>query len=116
MQTELVERILGDRHLLDAIARAAVYGERGLGAMEDAVADDIASMMISRLAAAGAPGHQRVAHLPVNCPERWQQIEERYGRPFLKIMVRRTDKHLGYLALLALTDVDQEPPTGGPPR
>ena len=103
MQTEIVEEILRDRHRLDAIARAVVSGERGLGPVADAVADDVASLMINRLAAAHAPGHQRVAHLDWNCPERWQRVKERYGRRFLQILIRRTGKHLDHLALLTLT-------------
>jgi hypothetical protein len=104
MQTEIVEELLRDRHRLDAIARAVVSGERGLGPVEDVVADDLASLMINRLAAAQAPGHQRVAHLHWNCPERWERMQERYGRRFLQILIRRTDKHFGHQALLALTD------------
>ena len=102
MQREIVEELLRDRHKLDAIARAVVSGERGLGQKEDAVADDVASLMINRLAAAQAPGHQGVAHLRWDCPERWQRIEERYGRRFLQILIRRTGKHLDHLALLTL--------------
>jgi hypothetical protein len=103
MQGEVVEGLLRDRHTLDAIARAVVSGERGLGPTEDRIADDVASLMINRLAAAQAPGHRRVAHLRWDCPERWRRIEEHYGCPFLQRLIRRTDKHLGHLALLALT-------------
>lgn len=103
MQPEIIEQLLKDRHALDAIARAVVSGERGLGEAEDTIADDVASLMINRLAAALAPGHRRVAHLKWNCPERWQRIEARYGRQFLRILIQRTDKHLDHLALLTLT-------------
>ena len=103
MPAEIVEEFLRDRHTLDAIARAIVSGERGLGQREDTIADDVASLMINRLAAAQAPGHQRVAHLRWNCPERWQRVEERYGRRFLQILIRRTGKHLDHRALLTLT-------------
>jgi hypothetical protein len=104
MQAEIVEGFLRDRHSLDALARAIVSGERGLGPMEDTIADDVASLMINRLAAAQAPGHRRVAHLRLDCPERRPRVEERYGRRFLQLLIRRTDKHLDHLALLTLTD------------
>jgi hypothetical protein len=104
MQAEIVEGFLKARNTLDAIARAIVSGERGLGEAEDRIADDVASLMINRLAAAQAPGHRRVAHLRWDCPERRPRIEERYGRPFLQLLIRRTDKHLDHLALLTLTD------------
>jgi hypothetical protein len=98
-----IQTIGGNRHRLDAIARAVVTGARGLGTMEDAIADDIASIMIGRLRAAGVPGYHRVAHLTVDPAERWQHVKQRYGRELLDLLIRRTDKHLGSAALLAYT-------------
>src|SRR2546423_821445 len=53
MRSQSVQELLNDRHALDAIARAIVSGERGLGDAEDAIADAVASLMINRLDAAG---------------------------------------------------------------
>jgi hypothetical protein len=103
---ETIQELLKDRHALDAIARAIVSGERGLGDTSDAIADDVASLMINRLAAAGVPGHQRVAHLPWNAPERRSRVEQGYGRELLDVLIRRTDKHLAHAAMMAYTRGD----------
>ena len=100
---DTIQELLKDRHVLDAIARAVVTGERGLGEVADKIADDIASIMINRLAASEAQGHGRVAHLEWNVPQCWQAVEDRYGREFLGLLIRRTDKHLAYAAMIALT-------------
>jgi hypothetical protein len=104
MDTETLLDFLKDRHALDAVARAVVTGERGLGSAQDRMADDVASLMINRLAAAEVPGHRCVAHLDWNAPRRRQSIEQRYGRGLLEALIRRTDKHLAHAALVALTD------------
>jgi hypothetical protein len=101
-----IQELLRDRHALDAIARAIVNGERGLGETADAIADDVASLMINRLAAAGVPGHGRVAHLPWNAPDRRARVEGRYGRELLDVLIRRTDKHLAHAAMIAFTRGD----------
>ena len=100
---EGMRELLKDRHALDAIARAVVTGDRGLGAVEDTVADDVASIMINRLAAAAVHGYRRVAHLEWNTPHRWQSVEDRYGRDLLGLLIRRTDKFLAHAAMIALT-------------
>ena len=104
VQAEAIQELLKDRHALDGIARAVVSGERGLGEAKDRIADDVASIMINRLAAVGVPGHGRVAHLEWNAPERWRCVEERYGRELLDLLIRRTDKHLAYAAMMACGD------------
>src|SRR5262245_14930364 len=93
---ESVQKLLNDRHELDAIARAIVSGERGLGDAADAIADAVASLMINRLEAAGAAGHRRVAHLPWNETERRMRVERLIGRELLDALIRRTDKHLAH--------------------
>jgi hypothetical protein len=98
-----LHEILHDRHALEAIARAVVSGERGLGEAADALADAVASLMINRLEAAGVGGHARVAHLRWNEPGRRLRVEQLYGREFLEVLIRRTDKHLAHAAMLALT-------------
>jgi hypothetical protein len=103
MRPESIEELLRDRHALDVIARAIVSGERGLGDLADVIADDVASLMINRLAAAGVAGHRRVAHLAWDAPGRRQQVEGRYGRELIDVLVRRTDKHLAHAAMLAFT-------------
>jgi hypothetical protein len=103
MERDLIRAILGDRHRLDAVARAVVTGARGLGAMEDAIADDMASIMSDRLRAAGVTGYHRVADRTDDPAERWQHVKQRYGRELLDLLIRRTDKHLGAAALLAYT-------------
>ena len=103
---ETIQELLKDRHAVDAIARAIVSGERGLGAMADAIADDAASLMINRLEATGVAGHQRVAHLRSDDPERRPRVEKRYGRELLTVLVRRTDKHLAHAAMLAVNRGD----------
>jgi hypothetical protein len=100
---ELVRKLPVDRHALDAVARAVVSGERGLGAEEDALADAVASLMINRLDAANAAGHARVAHLRWDVPDRRWQVEQRYGRELLELLIRRIDKHLGHAAMVAFT-------------
>jgi hypothetical protein len=105
MERDIIQTVLGDRHRLDAIARAVVTGARGLGAVEDAMADDLASIMSDRLRAAGVTGYHRVAEQTGDPAERWQQIKQRYGRELLDLLIRRTDKHLGSAALLAYTGV-----------
>jgi hypothetical protein len=107
MRSEIVQELLQDRHALDAIARAIVSGERGLGDAADAVADDVASLMINRLAAAGVAGHRRVAHLRWKAPRRRTRIEQQYGRELLNILIQRTDKHLAHAAMLAFTRGDR---------
>lgn len=106
MRSAIVQELLKDRHALDAIARAIVSGERGLGDAADAVADDVASLMINRLAAAGVAGHQRVAHLRWKAPRRRQRVERQYGRELLDVLIRRTDKHLAHAAMMAFTRGD----------
>ena len=106
MRPELVQELLNDRHALDAIARAIVSGERGLGDAEDAIADDVASLMINRLAAAGVAGHQRVAHRRWNAPRRRPRVERQYGRELLDVLIRRTDKHLAHAAMMAFARGD----------
>jgi hypothetical protein len=107
MKTEIVQELLKDRHALDAIAHAIVSGERGRGDAADAIADDVASLMINRLAAARVPGHDRVAQLPWNEPARRPEVERRYGRELLDILIQRTDKHLAHAAMLAFTRGDR---------
>src|SRR4051794_25699704 len=94
---DLAKTLLADRHALDAIARAVVSGERGLGAERNDLADAIASLMINRLAAANAVGHARVAHLRWAEPLRQTAIEKRYGRELVRDLTRRTDEPLAYL-------------------
>jgi hypothetical protein len=101
---------LNDRHALDAITRAVVSGERGLGASEDAIADAVASLMINRLDAAKVPGHERVAHLCWDDPDRRPRIEREYGRELLNILIKRTEKHLAHAAMIAFTGGDPEQP------
>src|SRR5262245_39366578 len=96
-----MRELLKDRHALDAIARAIVTGERGLDKEADEIADAVASLMINRLAAAGVPGHGRVAHLPWNDPGRKSRVEQAYGRELVSVLIRRTDKHLAHAAMLA---------------
>lgn len=103
MERDKISAFLGDRHRLDAVARAVVTGARGLGAMEDAIADDVASIMSDRLRAAGVTGYHRVADLTADPVERWQRVKQRYGRELLDLLIRQTDKHLGAAALLAYT-------------
>jgi hypothetical protein len=103
MEREVLQTICRDRHRLDAIARAVVTGARGLGAMEDMIADDLASVMSDRLRAAGAAGNASVARLAGDPAARWQHVKQRYGRELLDLLIRRTDKHLGAAALLAYT-------------
>jgi hypothetical protein len=103
MPAEAIQALLADRHALDAIARAIVSGERGLGDAADAIADDIASLMISRLDATGVPGHRRVAHLLADAHDQRQAVERRYGRELLEVLIRRTDKHLAHAAMIAYT-------------
>jgi len=105
-RSEGVQELLNDRHALDAVARAIVSGERGLGDAADAIADAVASLMINRLEAAGVAGHRRVAHLRWNDPDRRPQVERLYGRKLLEALIRRTDKHLAHAAMLALTRGD----------
>src|SRR5262249_42691574 len=81
------QRLLSDRHELDAMARAIVSGERGLGGAADAIVDAVASLMINRLEAAGVAGHQRVAHLPWNEPERRLHFERLMGRELLEALI-----------------------------
>ncbi len=107
MHPDAIQDLLNDRHSLDAIARAVVHGERGLGEGADAIADDVASLMINRLAAAGVAGHQRVAHRPWNDPRRKHSVEHQYGRELLTVLIRRTDKHLAHAAMLALTSANR---------
>jgi hypothetical protein len=102
-RTVAVHQLLTDRHALDAIARAIVTGERGLGGAGDAIADAVASLMINRLQAAGVAGHQRVAHLRRDDPDRRPRVERLYSRELLEALIRRTDKHLAHAAMLALT-------------
>jgi len=104
---ESLRELFRDRHTLDAIARAIVSGERGLGEIADRIADDFASIMINRLEANGVPGYSRVAHLPRNAPERWARIEREYGREVRDLIIRRTDKHLAHAAMLACTRGDR---------
>jgi hypothetical protein len=106
MRSENVRGLLNDRHALDAIARAIVSGERGLGDAADAIADDIASLMINRLAAARVSGHHRVAHLRWNAPGRRRRVERHYGRELLNVLIHRTDKHLAHAAMMAFTRGD----------
>lgn len=103
MEQNSLSAFLGDRHRLDAVARAAITGARGVGAVEDAIADDIASIMSDRLRAAGVAGYHRVADQPADPAERWQRVKQRYGRELLDLLIRQTDKHLGAAALLAYT-------------
>jgi hypothetical protein len=107
VQPETIGELLKDRHALDAIARAVVSGERGLGEAADELADAVASLMINRLAAAGVPGHRRVAHLHWNDPGRKSRVEQAYGRELLNILIQRTDKHLAHAAMLAYTRGDR---------
>jgi hypothetical protein len=107
MRPENVPELLRDRHALDAIARAIVSGERGLGDAADAIADAVASLMINRLAAARVPGHRRVAHLPWNVPDRRQRVEQQYGRDLLDVLFQRTAKHLAHAAMMAFTRGDR---------
>jgi hypothetical protein len=87
---------------VDAVARAVVSGERGLGEVEDALADDLASLMINRLAATGVPGYHRVAHLTWDAPDRSRRLEDRYGREALQRLIRRVGKHLDHAAMAAV--------------
>lgn len=103
MRPEEIAELLRDRHALDAIARAVVSGERGLGDAADAIADDVASLMIGRLEAAGVPGHRRVAHLEWDPAGRRREVERRCGRDLLTILLQRTDKHLAHAAMMART-------------
>ena|SRR5437016_2426913 len=106
MRPEIVQELLNDRHALDAIARAIVSGERGLGDAADAIADDVASLMINRLAAARVSGHRRVSHLRWNAPRRRPRVERQYGRELLNVLIQRTDKHLAHAAMLTFTRGD----------
>jgi hypothetical protein len=106
-QSEIVRELMKDRHALDAIARAIVSGERGLGDAADAIADDVASLMINRLAAARVSGYRRVAHLQWNAPGRRQRVEQYYGRELLSVLIQRTDKHLAHAAMMAITRGDR---------
>jgi hypothetical protein len=105
MERDIIQTVLGDRHRLDAIARAVVTGARGLGAIEDAMADDVASIMSDRLRAAGVTGYHRVATQAGDPAERWQHVKQRYGRELLDLLIRRTDKHPGSAALRAYASV-----------
>jgi hypothetical protein len=107
MKTEIVQELLKDRHALDAIARAIISGERGRGDAADAIADAVASLMINRLAAARVSGHDRVAHLRWSEPGRRPEVERRYGRELLDVLIQRTDKHLAHAAMLAFTRGDR---------
>jgi hypothetical protein len=108
MSTDTLRELLKNRHALDAIARAVVSGERGLGEAEDALADDVASLMINRLGAAQAAGHRRVAHLEWNGTERRQRVEQRYGRELVHLIIRRTDKQLAHAAFMAFMHGDTQ--------
>jgi len=103
MRPECIQDVLNNCLALDAIACAIVNGERGLGDTEDAIADAVASLMINRLDAAGVAGHQRVAHLRWNDPDRRPRVEQLYGRELLDALIRRTDKHLAHAAMIAYT-------------
>src|SRR5437870_2433916 len=103
---QAARELMKDRHTLDAIARAVVTGERGLGDVEDRIADDVASIMIHRLQAVGAPGPSRVAHLDGNDVSRWERVERSCGRELLDLLIRRTDKHLAYAAMIRLNHGD----------
>jgi hypothetical protein len=107
MEPESLRELLQDRHRLDRTARAIVSGERGQGEEVDLIADHLASIMINRLAAAGVPGHSRVAHLACDAPHRWPEVKRRYGRELIDVLVRRTDKHLAHAAMMALTRGDR---------
>jgi hypothetical protein len=107
VRSAIVRELLKDRHALDAIARAIVSGERGLGDAADAIADDIASLMINRLAAARVSGHDRVAHLQWNAPGRSRRVERQHGRELLDVLIQRTDKHLAHAAMMAFTRGDR---------
>jgi hypothetical protein len=85
-----------DRHTLDAVARAVVSGERGLGEEEDKLADDVALLMPTKLKALDAPGLNRVAQ---RTPLHLHEFRERYGDALLRLMLARVDKHLAMLAL-----------------
>jgi hypothetical protein len=98
---EHIQELLKDRHALDAIARAVVTGERGLGPVDDAIADDIAAIMTGRLAAARSPGERREPDLPPDLSTRRQRAEQQYGRQMVELLIRRTDKHLGQAAMAA---------------
>jgi hypothetical protein len=107
MRLEMIQEMLKDRHAIDAIARAVVSGERGLGDAADAIADAIASLMINRLEATGVPGYHRVAHLRWNAPRRRPRVERQYGRELLHLLIQRTDKHLAHAAMMTCTRGDR---------
>jgi hypothetical protein len=88
------QQLLSDRHTLDTIARAVVTGERGLGGSFDRMADDIASLMINRLAALKALGFGRVAHLTWDDPIRWQETANHYSERTIRTILVRVEKHL----------------------
>jgi hypothetical protein len=106
MRPEIIQELLKDRHALDAIARAIVSGERGLGDTADEIADAVASLMINRLAAAHVSGYHRVGHLQWDAPDRRLRVERHYGRELLNVLIQRTDKHLAHTAMLAYTRGD----------
>ena len=83
-----------DRHTLDRVAQAVVTGERGLDDIFDRMADDVASLMINRLAAFDAQGLGRVAHLTWNDPVRRQKVIDHYGERVIQAILIRVEKHL----------------------
>lgn len=87
-----------DRHTLDEVARAVVMGERGLGYELDRTADDMARLMLNRLAASAAPGFHRVAREQWYAPRHWQAVSARYSPDMLKAILSRVDKYLASFA------------------
>ncbi|MBI4531793.1 MAG: hypothetical protein HY709_09735 [Candidatus Latescibacteria bacterium] len=88
------QQVLSDRHTRDTIARAVITGEHGLGGIFDRMADDVASLMINRLAAFNAQGLERVSYLKWDDPVRRQKIIDRYGERVIQALLLRVEKHL----------------------
>ncbi len=93
-----------DRHRVDRLARAVVSGRR-TGTDADRLADAIAALMRSRLAAAGAPGAKRANR---RAPSIAAAAGAVGGRARLAHLVRRIDKLLGPLAQAEIARADAE--------
>jgi hypothetical protein len=86
-----------DRFELDRVARAVVTGNRGSSRRIDRLADAIAGLMTSRLAAVGAPGKSRA--------RRRRVIPKEVDDPrVFRALLDRVGKHLGAYAAGAVRE------------
>ena len=85
---------LNDRHQIDAIARAIVFGERGFSPQLNRLSDDVAALISNQLAAFSAPGHKRVSHLVWHKGQRRAVARRQYGANLVTRLLKRVEKHL----------------------